>query len=81
MFCDVLRLIYFLKLPCRTCSVIAYSAGALLCQKIFKIIETSLNSNGGLFLIKAVLNTISNQGLIRDYCKLGLYQTLFQIRA
>ena len=35
MFCDVLRLIYFLKLPCRTCSMIAYSAGALLYQKIF----------------------------------------------
>ena len=35
MFCDVLHLIYFLKLPCRTCSVIAYSAGALLYQKIF----------------------------------------------
>ena len=39
MFCDVLHLIYLLKLPCRTCSVIAHSAGALLYQKIFMVAE------------------------------------------
>ena len=45
MFCDVLRLIYFLKLPCRTRSVIAYSAGALLYQKIFMVAEQWLLEN------------------------------------